>query len=364
MNPLTLTNAFFSPLFLDATVAEAFSTEATLAAFVGFEAALAEALGDAGLAGPARAAAAAAAIRSFRPDLVRLAAAIPDDGLAVPDFVAQLKVHVRATGPEGTDLLPLVHAGATSQDLIDTATVLALRRVSDHLGAGLEGLVARLAELEAAFGQRPLMARTRMQAALPVTVADRLAVWRQPLEGHLARLARLRPEVERVQFGGAVGDRRLPEAMGGGTGGSVAAALAARLGLGPSPRAWHAMREGLVDYAGWLSLVSGSLGKIGLDMALMAQQGVDAIAFAGGGRSSAMAHKQNPVRAELLVAFARANAGALAGMHHALVHEQERSGAAWTLEWIELPAMAMTSAAAVARAGELLAAVTRIGAPG
>ena len=63
MNPLTLTNAFFSPLFLDGTVARAFSTEATLAAFVGFEAALAEALGDAGLADPAQAAAAAAAIR-------------------------------------------------------------------------------------------------------------------------------------------------------------------------------------------------------------------------------------------------------------------------------------------------------------
>ena len=363
MNPLTLTNAFFSPLFLDGTVARAFSTEATLAAFVGFEAALAEALGDAGLADPAQAAAAAAAIRGFRPDLARLAAAIPDDGLAVPDFVAQLKAHVRGAAPDGADLLPLVHAGATSQDLIDTGTVLALRAVSDHLAEGLQGLVDRLAALDAAFGARPLMARTRMQAALPVTVADRLAVWRLPLEGHLDRLAQLRPALERVQFGGAVGDRRLPAGPGAGAGDLVASTLAARLGLGPSPRAWHAMREGLAEYAGWLSLVTGSLGKIGLDMALMAQQGVDAIAFAGGGRSSAMAHKQNPVRAELLVAFARANAGALAGMHHALVHEQERSGAAWTLEWIELPAMAMTSAAAVARADELLAAVTRIGAP-
>ena len=64
----------------------------------------------------------------------------------------------------------------------------------------LAGLVNRLAALDAVFGARPLMARTRMQAALPVTVADRLAVWRLPLEGHLDRLNRLRPEVERIQF--------------------------------------------------------------------------------------------------------------------------------------------------------------------
>ena len=358
MNPLTLQNGFFSPLFLDETVAAAFSAEATLAAFLAFEAALAEALGALGLADPGRAAAAAAAIRGFCPDMARLAAAIPGDGLAVPDFVAQLKAHVADAA--GSDLVPLVHAGATSQDLIDTATVLALRAVSDHLALGIGGLVARLDGLEAAFGARPMMARTRMQAALPVRVADRLATWRLPLADHLARLSALRPAVERVQFGGAVGDRR----GAGDRGDALAAALADRLGLHPAPRAWHAMRAGLAEYAGWLSLVSGSLGKLGQDVALMAQQGVDEIALAGGGRSSAMAHKQNPVRAELLVAFARYNAGALAGMHQALVHEQERSGAAWTLEWMVLPAMAMTTAAAVASAGNLLAGITRIGADG
>ena len=172
MNPLTLTNAFFSPLFLDGTVAAAFSTEATLTAFVGFEAALAEALGDAGLADPAQAAAAAAAIRGFRPDLARLAAAIPDDGLAVPDFVAQLKAHVRASGPGGADLLPLVHAGATSQDLIDTATVLALRAVSDHLAKGLAGLVDRLLSPEPARPFEPMNIHLVLERVLRLAESD------------------------------------------------------------------------------------------------------------------------------------------------------------------------------------------------
>ncbi|MCA8879070.1 MAG: 3-carboxy-cis,cis-muconate cycloisomerase [Rhodobacteraceae bacterium] len=353
MNPLTLNNALFAPLFTDATVAAAFSTERTLAAFIAFEAALAEALAELGLATPEKADAAAAAIRAFRPDLDRLAAATTDDGLPVPDFVAQLKAHV------GDDLKGLVHVGATSQDLIDTATVLALRDVSDHLAAGLTRLSAHLTDLEARFGSNAMMARTRMQAALAFTVADRLATWRLPLDGHLARLAALRPGLERIQFGGAVGDRRFPD----GQGEALARSMAERLGLAPALRAWHAMRESFAEYAGWLSLVTGSLGKIGADICLMAQQGVEEIGFAAAGKSSAMPHKQNPVRAELLVAFARFNAGELAGMHHALVHEQERSGAAWALEWMTLPGMAMTTAAAIARAEELLATVNRIGAP-
>ena len=85
-----------------------------------------------------------------------------------------------------------------------------------------------------------------------------------------------------------------------------------------------------------LSQISGSLGKIGQDICLLAQAG-DEIALEGGGKSSAMPHKQNPVLAELLVTLARYNATQISGMHHALIHEQERSGAAWTLEWMILP---------------------------
>ena len=52
-----------------------------------------------------------------------------------------------------------------------------------------------------------------------------------------------------------------------------------------------------------------------------------------------MPHKQNPVAAEALVTLARFNAAQLGGIAQAAVHEQERSGAAWTLEWLTLPQM-------------------------
>ncbi len=92
----------------------------------------------------------------------------------------------------------------------------------------------------------------------------------------------------------------------------------------------------------------------------MAQAGTD-ILMSGGGGSSAMPHKQNPVKAETLVALARFNAVQLSGMHQALVHEQERSGAAWMLEWLVLPQMVVATAAALRIAAELAAQVEGLG---
>jgi 3-carboxy-cis,cis-muconate cycloisomerase len=75
-----------------------------------------------------------------------------------------------------------------------------------------------------------------------------------------------------------------------------------------------------------------------------------------------MPHKQNPVAAETLVALARFNAVQLSGIHQSLVHEQERSGAAWTLEWLLLPQMVMATAASLRSARELIGNVKRLGA--
>ena len=93
----------------------------------------------------------------------------------------------------------------------------------------------------------------------------------------------------------------------------------------------------------------------------MAQNGIDEIALSATGTSSAMPHKQNPVLAETLVTLARFNATQLAGMHHALVHEQERSGAAWTLEWMLLPQICIAAGASLRIALELAGSITAMG---
>ena len=94
---------------------------------------------------------------------------------------------------------------------------------------------------------------------------------------------------------------------------------------------------------------------------MLAQNERAAIRLSGGGGSSAMPHKQNPVAAETLVALARLNATLLGGMHQALVHENERSGAAWSLEWMLLPQMTVATGGALRTAQRLLTTIEDMG---
>jgi 3-carboxy-cis,cis-muconate cycloisomerase len=339
--------------FGDDEVAAHFRIEAEISTMLTFEMALAEAEAQEGLIPPEASAAIATACETFEPDFEALRKGAARDGLIVPEFVRELRKTVGAPHDER------LHFGATSQDVIDTSLVLRLRMVLPILAERLEGLVATLQDLDEQFGHHRLIGRTRMQAAIPITVASRLKSWMMPVARALDELEDVGPELLKVQFGGAAGtlDKLGADAQG------VATRLGFLLDLEVPEGNWHNQRDGLARFAGWLSLISGALGKIGQDVALMAQNEVAEIALSGGGGSSAMPHKQNPVRAETLVALARFNATQIAGMHHALVHEQERSGAAWSLEWMILPQMVMATGAALRLAGELLDSIERIGVP-
>jgi 3-carboxy-cis,cis-muconate cycloisomerase len=340
---------FLSGLLGDDEMAAALSVEAEVAALLRFEVALAEAEAELGVVPGEAGRAVAAGLAGFRPDLGRLRVATARDGVVVPELVRQLREAV------GEAFGQYVHFGATSQDAIDTALALRLTTCLAVLRARLERLLDLLEAIAGRFGSRRLTGRTRMQAALPITVGDRIDSWRAPLARQLRRLDEVCEAVLVIQLGGAAGTLdKLGE-----TAPSVRAGLARRLGLRDCPQ-WQSQRDRVVVLADWLSRLTGSLGKVGQDVALMAQAG-DEIVLEGGGGSSAMPHKQNPIAAEVLVSLARYNAVQVAGMHQALVHEQERSGAAWTLEWLVLPTMLMTAGAATRLALELLGGVADMG---
>ncbi len=336
-------------LFGDPEIARLWSADTQLEHYRAFEVALANALEACGRVPTRQGHDAAEAIAEARIDLAALANATLRDGVPIPDFVRQLRTFAEAS--EGA-----VHTGATSQDVLDTALARTLKDVSDVLIGRLQRLDMRFADLIADKGMSPMMGRTRMQAAVPITVSDRVQTWRQPLKNHISGLTALRLRVERLQLGGAVGTR----SGFGNDGDRIATHMASALGLSAAP-VWHTDRTTVADYASRLSLVTGSLGKFGQDVVLMAQQGIDEITIDGGGGSSAMPHKSNPILAELLVALARFNATQVAGLHHALVHEQERSGSAWMLEWMILPQMSVATARSLAVAQDLCARIKRIG---
>jgi 3-carboxy-cis,cis-muconate cycloisomerase len=337
---------FLSGLLGDSEVGAYFSVEADVRAMLAFEAALAKAEATHGVI-PADAAERISTICSeFAPDILSLRTATARDGVVVADLVRQLRDAV------GGDLAKSVHVGATSQDVIDTSLMLRMKAVALVFSTRLSAVVDLFDQLDRSFGGDALMGRTRMQAAVPITVSDRVRAWSAPLRAYIDRLTEQRFP---LQFGGAAGTL---EKLGDKAA-EVRADLAQELGLADEQQ-WQSQREPVADFANLLSLISGSLGKFGQDIALLAQAGEE-IELAGGGGSSAMAHKQNPVAAEALVALARFNATQLAGIHQSLVHEQERSGAAWTLEWLILPQMVMATAASLRLAQELAANIRRIG---
>lgn len=337
---------WLAALLGDAEIAAQLSAEAELAAMLRFEAALAEACARFGFITEAAAAEIGAYLRSCRIDGDALRLGMARDGVVVPALIAELR---KGLSPAHAAAL---HFGATSQDVVDTALILRLAAIIPIFEHRLAALAEALDRLAAGIGTHELLGYTRMQAARPITWHDRIAAWRAPVERHRARLLEIRPRLLVVQLGGAVGTR---DAYGAEAA-ALTSALARSLGIGAPPLPWHTARDNVAEFAGWLSLVTGSLGKIGQDIALLAQ--MEAVSLRGSGGSSAMPHKHNPVAAEALVTLARFNTTQLAGMHATLVHEQERSGSAWTLEWMLLPQMLIATGSALLRARETILNLT------
>ena len=238
-----------SGLLGDDEIAPFFSAEAEIVEMIRFERDLAAAEGAEGVIPQASADYIIEQLDTFELNVEATRTATARDGTTGVEFVRQLREWL------GPPYDQHVHFGSTSQDLVDTALVVRLRSV----------LV-----IDRQFGTQKLVARTRMQDAVPITVSAKLATWQGPLQRDLTRLEELLPRLMVLQFGGAAGtlDKLGDKAR------AVSNRLASVLGLGAPSQSWHTQRDNIVELAGWLSLVSGSLGKIGADIGLMGQNRV------------------------------------------------------------------------------------------
>jgi len=334
-------------LLTDPETAALFEDDAVIRAMLDVEGALALAEADAGLLPQASADHIASVCRTVTIPPADLADGTARDGVPVPVLVAELR---KAVGPEHA---AFVHWGATSQDIHDTGLVLRLRQAIDLHETALWRLAGRLADLADTHRATPIAARTRMQQATPTSFGLKAAVWLSSFLRNLERLQSVRKGLLMLSFGGAsgnlsaLGDHAL----------AVEARLAERLSLAVSPAPWHAVRDGYLDYANWLALVTGTLGKIGNDLILLTQSEVAEIGLGSGGGSSTMPNKANPVGPEVLVTLARNTIGLLANMHQSALHEHERGGASWMLEWLNLPQMAIAAGAALLHANRIFDAL-------
>lgn len=312
---------------------------AVIAHALEFESALAEAQAAEGVIGAEAAAAIAEACGSLAVDPAELAEEAALAGtLAIP-----LVKRLRAGLPPGIG--PLVHKGATSQDLADVVMV----RQAIAAMAVLEGDLVRIDRALTALARRhaatPAIGRTLLQDALPIGFGVRLAQWRAGILDAAERLAQDIATHAKVQLGGAAGTR----AGLSDKGAKIATAVAKALGLADG-LPWHARRNGIAAIGASLAILIGMLAKMARDVALLAQNNVGEAhepAVAGRGGSSAMAHKRNPTGCQVALSAAVRAPGLVAGLLAGLPQEEERGLGGWQAEGAVLADLFLLTAGAL-----------------
>lgn len=317
---------------------------AWLKAMLRVEAALAVAQARVGVVPVAAADAIADACRPERFDIAKLATAAAASGNPVVPLVEQL----RATVPD--EVAPYVHKGATSQDILDTTSMLIAHRALGGIMADLAGAADAAKDLARHHRDTPMPGRTLLQQAVPTTFGLKAAGWMTGLDDALAGLDWVRRTRLAVQVGGAAGTR----AGMGDHGAEVAALLATELDLAEPVLPWHTIRTRPAELAGSLGVTAGAVGKVARDVTLLAQDEVGEVSEGAPGGSSAMSHKQNPVAAVSALACAAQAPGLVATMLAAMGHEHERAAGAWHAEWRPLRELLVATGSAVAWLRECL----------
>ncbi|MFZ0764652.1 class-II fumarase/aspartase family protein [Bradyrhizobium sp.] len=242
-----------------------------------------------------------------------------------------------------------VHWGATTQDIMDTAVVLQLREGLRLIEADISSLRRTLADLSRRHRDTPMAGRTHLQQALPITFGYKTSIWLAMFDRHAERLQQLKPRLFVGQFAGAAGTL----ASLGDKGFAVHQALCEELGLGVPVSTWHVARDSFAEAVNWLALVTGSLGKIALDIMIMASTEFAEVYepfVKGRGASSTMPQKRNPISSELMLAAAKAVRQHAGLMLDATIHDFERATGPWHAEWIAIPESFVLTAGALHQA--------------
>ncbi len=347
MSTTVFDSALFRDMFGTAEMRAVFSDKALIERYIEVEIALAKAEARCGVI-PAEAAVRIAKLARFESlDLAHMQHETEIVGYPILPLVEQLS---KLCGDAGR----YVHWGATTQDIMDTAVVLQVRAALAIVERDIQAVRGLLAGLAAQYRDTPMAGRTHLQHALPITFGYKCAVWLSMFDRHAERLVELRPRVEIGQFAGAAGTL----ASLGDKGLEVQEALMAELGLGVPQATWHVARDSLAETLNFLGLVTGSLGKVALDVMMMMTSELGEVYepfVKGRGASSTMPQKRNPISCELMYAAAKGVRQQAGLMLDAMIQDFERSTGPWQAEWVAIPEAFALSAASLGQAKFMLA---------
>ncbi|MBN8751754.1 MULTISPECIES: 3-carboxy-cis,cis-muconate cycloisomerase [Variovorax] len=328
----------------------AFSDRAFVDAMLRFEAALARAQAAEGLIPES---AAHSIVSSCKVELFDVAKIVRESGRAGSVAIPLVKALREAVSLFNADAAPYVHFGSTSQDVIDSAMALVTREAVALIETDLAKAADALLRLATQHAETPMLARTLMQPASVTSFGFKCAGWAAPLVRSRLRLREAAKHALQLQLGGAVGTL----AQMKGQGAAVRQRMAKELGLGDPGATWHTQRDEWVALGCELGLVTGSLGKIAVDIALLGQYEVAEVSEPsepGRGGSSAMPHKRNPVASMVAIAAAHRAPQRVAALLGAMPQQHERALGAWQAELAEWPQLLMSAHGSVrAMAGAL-----------
>jgi len=328
----------------------AFSDRAFVDAMLRFEAALARAQAAEGLIPES---AAHSIVSSCKVELFDVAKIVRESGRAGSVAIPLVKALREAVGLFNADAAPFVHFGSTSQDVIDSAMALVTREAVALVEADLARAADALLRLAVTHAETPMLARTLMQPASVTSFGFKCAGWAAPLVRSRIRLREAAKHALQLQLGGAVGTL----AQMKGQGPAVRKRMARELGLGDPGATWHTQRDEWVALGCELGLMTGSLGKVAVDIALLGQYEVAEVtepSEPGRGGSSAMPHKRNPVASMVAIAAAHRAPQRVAALLGAMPQQHERALGAWQAELGEWPQLLMSAHGSVrAMAGAL-----------
>ena len=342
----------YASMFYHSELSQIFSDQSLLAYMLEAEVALAKAQAELGLIPESAAAcitqvAAQGVSQIFKLEALAEAASLAGN-IAIP-MVKQFTTAVQHVDAEASRY---VHWGATSQDIIDTASVLqaraALQLIEDLLQQCQQVALAKAVQ----YRDQVMIGRSWLQQALPITLGYKFARCGNALGRDLSRLQQAKDRILTVQLGGAVGSL----ASLGDQGSKVVAGFAQQLQLNSPSCTWHGERDRMVEFASLLALITGNLGKMARDWSLLMQTEIAEVyepTASGRGGSSTMPHKRNPVAAAIVLAAANRVPALMASVYQSMLQEHERALGGWHAEWLSIPEIAQLCGASLARSLEV-----------
>ena len=245
-------SAIYKDLLGDSETAQLFTDSAELRSMLIVEGALAKVQGALGVIPADAAAYLHRASMEVQLDPSALAKETARNGVPVPALVSAFR---KAT--EAPDMTAWLHWGATSQDIMDTALALRLKRLLALWDTRLAALITALGQMAQAHANLPMAARTYGQAAVPTSFGALVAAWGRPLLRHRARLTALKPDLLQVSLSGAAGTA----SAFGDKAAETRAGLAAALGLTDPGASWHAERDSITAFGAWMAGLTATLGS-------------------------------------------------------------------------------------------------------